>query len=165
MAIDSNIPIVYTHTEFVSDIKNLANDILASKWIPDLIVGVVRGGCVPAVYLSHKLKTPMVTINCSLRDAKTGGFDPLALLPVVTAASAGKKVLIVDDIVDGGDTIAVLRQEIAKIASERVDALQNVRVTSLWFNPSQTQATVDYYANTMDRAHDPRWVVFPWEAV
>ena len=41
-------------------------------WRPDYIVGLTRGGLIPAVMLSHYLEVPMHTLKVSLRDDEGG---------------------------------------------------------------------------------------------
>ena len=48
-------------------LQGLAND----NWRPDYIVGLTRGGLVPAVMMSQYLGVPMHTLNVSLRDNTT----------------------------------------------------------------------------------------------
>jgi len=37
---------------------DITKQIQGSTWIPDVILSINRGGCVPGVYLSHSIKTP-----------------------------------------------------------------------------------------------------------
>lgn len=60
--------IIYSWDEFETDIKNIQSKIIASNYQPDYIVGIKRGGLVPAVKLSHLLNKPMILISCQLRD-------------------------------------------------------------------------------------------------
>jgi len=54
--------------EYQGLVGKLARDILISGWKPDYIIGITRGGCLPAVMLSHYLDVPMQTLKVSLRD-------------------------------------------------------------------------------------------------
>jgi uncharacterized protein len=58
----------------------------------ELIVGVARGGLVPAVMLSHRLNLPMMAIT------------PRTLIPIA------KRCLVIDEIYDSGDTIKQIRE-------------------------------------------------------
>ena len=48
--------------------NRIALDILKTDWRPDYIVGLTRGGLVPAVRISHLLDIPMHTLKVQLRD-------------------------------------------------------------------------------------------------
>ena len=54
---------------WVHDIIRAMN---ADGWKPDYIVGLTRGGLVPAAMLSHYLEVPMETLKVSLRDSDHG---------------------------------------------------------------------------------------------
>ncbi len=50
----------YSWKECLIDIQTIARQVSLSDFAPDVIVGVSRGGLVPAVALSHWFKLPMV---------------------------------------------------------------------------------------------------------
>ena len=117
--------------EVQSLIANIGRTIFISGWKPDYIVGIVRGGLVPALYLSHYLNVPMHTLNVSLRDSEGGESNlwmaedalgpnsrerfienPVDVAGILEAASdllenggTYKNILIVDDINDQGTTL------------------------------------------------------------
>lgn len=49
-------------------VSQIVREIATGPWKPDYIVGLTRGGLIPAVMLSHYLNIPMWTLNVSLRD-------------------------------------------------------------------------------------------------
>ena len=61
----------YSWKECLIDIQKIARQVSLSDFKPNVIVGVSRGGLVPAVALSHWFKLPMVPIRTSLRDFPT----------------------------------------------------------------------------------------------
>ena len=160
--VDATTIIDYSYPEFLSGIDSIAARIEGSGWDPDLIVGIVRGGAVPAVYLSHKLKIPVQMVHWNTRDGTEWGNESNAWIPEEIAG--GLKVLIVDDIVDGGDTIKELLEDwqtsVAGLGKLNTD---NIKVAALWYNTAQ-DVVVDFYHKTVDRNEDQRWVIFPWEA-
>lgn len=161
--IDATTIIDYTHSEFRAGIESIAKSITASGWVPDYIVGIVRGGTIPAVYLSHKLNKPLVTVAWSTRDKSIYGNESNCWIP--EDIMDGKNILIVDDIVDGGDTIRELLEDwqgsVSGMGPLKTD---NIKIAAMWYNTSQ-DINVDFYHKTIDRNEDPRWIVFDWEAV
>ena len=146
-----------THERFLADMQTLARTIEADAWTPDMIVGIGRGGLTPAVYLSHRLNLPMVSIDYS----STAGEARDALLDIVAAKSvAGVRLLLIDDINDSGGTIAQLRSLLA----ERGGDAARLRFAVL-LNNSSSGEVADYWADMIDRRIDKRWFVFPWEAL
>lgn len=160
--VDATTIIDYSYSDFSSGIESITKSIQSSGWTPDYIVGIVRGGCVPAVYLSHKLKVPLVTVAWNTRDTTIFGQESNCWIP--EDLHNGKKVLIVDDIVDGGDTIRELLEDWRQSTAGIGDLpLQNIRIAAMYYNTAQ-DVNVDYYHMSIDRNEDQRWVVFPWEA-
>ncbi len=48
----------------------IEDQMVHSNWMPDLIMGINRGGCIPGVYLSHRLKKEHLVLDIRLRDHK-----------------------------------------------------------------------------------------------
>ena len=53
------------YNELVSSIASQLGD-----WEPEAIVGLTRGGLIPAVQFSHMFNVKLYTLNISLRDGK-----------------------------------------------------------------------------------------------
>jgi hypoxanthine phosphoribosyltransferase len=93
------------YDEFLADVRKVAERIAADAWQPDYVVGIGRGGLVPAVYISHQLNTPMLSVDHS---SKVPGFAEELLRKVAMRSASGVKLLFVDDINDSGRTIATI---------------------------------------------------------
>ncbi|WP_070156161.1 phosphoribosyltransferase [Sphingobium phenoxybenzoativorans] len=141
------------HEEFLKDIETLAAGIEQDSWRPDFVVGIGRGGLVPAVYLSHRLNLPMLSIDHS---AGLPAFGADMVGGIAGRSGAGQKFLFVDDINDSGATIAHFRSALGGDGNVRFAVLISNRTS---------RAAVDYQAQAIDRTEDKRWFVFPWEAV
>jgi hypoxanthine phosphoribosyltransferase len=140
----------------------IEQQIRASGFTPDYIVGIVRGGAIPAVLLSHRLKIPVVMVHWNTRDKGIDHRESNAWLSEDINFN-NKKVLVVDDIVDTGLTIEELFEDWSVVKDgERTLALDNIKVCAIVYNETQN-IYVDYYAQAIDRSHDDRWVIFPWE--
>jgi hypoxanthine phosphoribosyltransferase len=141
----------YTWEDFNKDILMLCSKIALFGWFPDYIVGIKKGGLVPAVKLSNILNKPLLIVSCQLRDSygiDFEGFDE--------KISKNKKFLVVDDICDSGETFEKVSQEL------NIRDYKNIRFCSLYHNIRQNFLT-DYYARKIDREKDDRWIVYPWE--
>ena len=154
--------IIYSHNDFLEGIQYIATSIERSDFQPDMIVGIVRGGSVPAVHLSHRLKVPVQMVHWNTRDSSKWGKESNCWIPEEIVEN-GLKVLIVDDIVDGGDTIRELladwQTSVAGLGNLPVD---NIRICSMIYNTAQ-DITPHFFHQTIDRNEDQRWVVFDWE--
>jgi hypoxanthine phosphoribosyltransferase len=142
---------------FLSDLEAIARQLDADSWKPDFLVGVGRGGLVPAAYLSHRTGITMLSVDHSSGDA---AFADELLEKLAAKSREGSKILIVDDINDTGSTIAYLRETLASHGCLE----QHIRVAVL-VNNVRSKAHAEYAGTHMDRSVDKRWFVFPWEAV
>lgn len=121
---------IITNEQFKFYVNDICRQIANSGWRPDYIVGISRGGLVPAVMISHYLNIPMKPLQVSLRDggecvSDCGMAEDALGYPkqeihvedendigsVLDAASSlleqgenFKNILIVDDINDTGAT-------------------------------------------------------------
>ena len=145
------------HDQLVEGVHAIAAAVDADGWRPTLLVGVGRGGLVPAVYLSHRLGLPLVSIDHSSRIAPFGTELAAAL---AERTRAGERLLIVEDINDSGWTIKELREA---LAAAGIDP-SSVRFAVLLDNVRSVQR-IDYSFRTIDRAEEKDWFVFPWEAL
>jgi uncharacterized protein len=144
-----------SHDHLVEGVQALAQAI--ADWSPHLLVGVGRGGLVPAVYLSHRTGLPLVSIDYS------AGLPAFAmeLIPALAARThSGERLLFVEDINDSGKTIAALRQALSAASAD----MGQVRFAVLTDNV-RSREKVDYSARTIDRHVTKDWFVFPWEAL
>jgi hypoxanthine phosphoribosyltransferase len=146
-----------SQAEFLAAIHDLAAQVAADPWRPDRIVGIGRGGLVPAVYLSHATGLAMASVDLS--GAATDDAAE-ALTRLALRARDGARLLLVDDINDSGRTIALLR---AALAAGGAPAAA-IRFATLIDNSASTER-VDYRHRTIDRREVKDWFVFPWEAV
>jgi hypoxanthine phosphoribosyltransferase len=145
------------HDRFLADVEAVAKRIEADAWRPDFLVGIGRGGLVPAAYLSHRTGIAMLSVDLSSGEA---GFADELLAKLAAKMVQGLNILIVDDINDSGTTIAFLRDAIAAYGG----IADRLRVAVL-INNVRSGARADYWSEAIDRAEDKRWFVFPWEAV
>lgn len=145
------------YEEFLADVRTVATAVAADPWQPDYVIGIGRGGLVPAVYISHQLDLPMLSVDHS---SKVPGFADELLGKVAEKSAAGTRLLFVDDINDSGGTIEYIRDLLTRHGCDN----GNLHFAVLISNES-SKVSVDYWARTIDRTNDKRWFVFPWEAV
>ncbi|SFF86178.1 xanthine phosphoribosyltransferase/hypothetical protein [Novosphingobium sp. CF614] len=145
------------YEDFLAKVRVLSRKVRESGWLPEFVIGVGRGGLVPAVYISHQLELPMLSIDHS---SKVPGFADELLAKVAAMTTQGTRVLFVDDINDSGGTIDYIRGLLAGNGY----AAENLRFAVV-INNQSSKVEVDLWADMIDRAEDKRWFVFPWEAV
>lgn len=145
-----------SYETFLGDVDAVARKVGADPWKPDFLVGIGRGGLVPAAFLSHRLDITMLSVDVSSGDA---GFSDELVVKLAGKTIEGRHILIIDDINDSGMTIEAFRASL--VAHGCVGDC--VRVAVL-INNLRSTATVEYWSRTIDREEDKRWFVFPWEA-
>lgn len=142
---------------FLSDLQEIARQVEAGGWTPDFLVGVGRGGLVPAAYLSHRLGITLLSVDHSSGDA---AFADELLAKLAVKSREGSRILIVDDINDTGSTLFYLREVLARHGCSE----PHIRVAVL-VNNVRSKARAEYAGTHIDRSADKRWFVFPWEAM
>jgi uncharacterized protein len=138
----------YTYEQFTGDILSIVRQIHTAEIHPTFVVGISRGGLVPAVFLAQWFNCPVKTIYCSTRDNNELDVSQLLSLP------DDSTVLIVDDIIDSGKTIETIEKELP--------VTLDYHFAALWHN-IQVKNEIRFSAREINRADDQRWIVFPWE--
>ena len=119
---------------------------------PDIIIGISRGGLVPARILSDVMGINKVGIIGMVFYKKAG--EP-GERPQITQELAmdikGKRVLLVDDIADTGKSLVAAKGYLSgKGPSE-------IKVATIHYKP-KSELRPDYYVG-----ETTAWVVYPWE--
>lgn len=147
----------FSHDEFVAAVLALGAQVRSDDWRADFLIGIGRGGLTPAVFLSHAIEIPMLSVDVS---ASIPAFHQDLLAKLAERTRAGERLLLVDDINDSGATIRALRTGLATAGA----VADHVRFATLLDNVRSIER-VEYAFRAIDRAIDKDWFVFPWESV
>lgn len=131
---------------------NLANKVRRNGFKPDLIVGVSRGGWPPARVISDLLENPRlanVATEFYVGIAETKG-KPIVTQPVSVSVK-GKKVLVVDDVADTGESLQLVRVHLGE------EGATEVKIATIYYKPWSVLIP-DYYEKETSS-----WIIFPWE--
>jgi hypoxanthine phosphoribosyltransferase len=153
--------IYYSNEDMKNDLHDIIRQMNQTNFRPDVIVGIARGGLVPATMMSHYFEKPLSVINYSLRDNLVSHLSEITDL--ARALNAGKNVLIVDDICDSGETLRKVVYE-ACLQIPRKDWEDRLKVAVLWNNTAQDVFDPDYVGREISRAEDERWIIFSYES-
>jgi xanthine phosphoribosyltransferase len=151
------------------------------NWKPDYVVGLTRGGLLPAVMISHYLDIPMHTLKVCLRDnadTESNCWMAEEAFGYITDEerykygnarwdpNKRKKILIVDDINDSGATFQWIKNDWPSGCMPNETMVwnsiwgENVRFAALVEN-SCSEFDTDYASEIIDKNNV--WIQFPWE--
>jgi len=141
--------------EIVDWARDLSNKIISSGWGPEVIMAVARGGYVPARLVCDNLGvTDLVSVQVVHWPSTAQVIEKAFIKHEAKGESLmGKRVLVIDDIVDTGDSIAL-----AKAYAEKAGASE-VRSAALQWISTVAKFKPDYYSLNVT---DWKWFVYPW---
>ena len=143
---------VPTWNQIYNMLLSQAKKIRQSGFKPDIVIGIARGGWIPAQVLSDLLEIPnlaTVRVEFYLGVAETKK-EPV-LTQNVSAVVTGKKALIVDDVADTGKSLKLAREHVLQ------QGAVEIRTATVYRKPWSI-IKPDYY-----ETETSLWVVFPWE--
>ena len=131
---------------------NLTSKIRKNGFKPDIIIGVSRGGWPPARVMSDLLENPKlanVATEFYVGVAETKG-EPIIKQPVSVSVKR-KKLLVVDDVADTGESLRLVRSHLEE------QGATEVKTATIYYKPWSV-IIPDYYEKETSS-----WVIFPWE--
>jgi hypoxanthine phosphoribosyltransferase len=135
--------------------REIAQAVVDAGFEPDVVVAVARGGLPAGGAIAYALGTKAIaTLNVEFYTGVDQRLaDPVVLPPLLdTAALDGLRALLVDDVADTGETLALVRRLLVQHCTE-------VRTAVLYAKPT---SVID--PDVVWRRTD-RWITFPWSAL
>ena len=167
--------LIINDAEFKGLVTKICRDITLTDWRPDYIVGLTRGGLLPAVMISQYFNIPCETLKISLRDGgecesncwmaeDAFGFNASELGDPLC-----KNILVVDDINDQGSTLNWLMEDWQSSClpcDPRWEHVwnQNVKFAVIVDNlSSKCNVGMDFVGMEVNKAEKNVWIEFPYE--
>lgn len=145
---------VLTWELFGTAVRELAAGVVAAGFAPDVVVAIARGGLLPGGAVAYALGTKAVgTLNVEFYTGIDERLpDPVVLPPLLdTAALHGLRALVVDDVADTGETLALVQ----RLMTAHCDEVR----TAVLYAKSHSVVDPDFVWRRTDR-----WITFPWSA-
>jgi hypoxanthine phosphoribosyltransferase len=144
---------IISFEDVYSMVRNVSEKIKDSGFEPTTIIGLARGGWVPARLLCDFLGiTDLVSLKVEhwLETGKTSN-EAIIKYPVTTSLT-DKHVLIFDDITDTGESLITAAEHIENLHPEeiRVGVMQYI---------TSSKRVPEYYA---EKVTDWYWFIYPW---
>ena len=179
----------YSWTDVERMCVSIVNQMYTDNWRPDYIVGLTRGGNIPATIISNMTGIRCEALKVSLRDDDQGPESNLWMSeeafgyndPEKTGITGArwdtkirKNILIVDDINDTGATFNWIKQDWQSSCLPNEEngwnsvwnsELANVRFATLTENLASNFDGVRYTCHEINKAEEDVWLVYPWENV
>jgi hypothetical protein len=147
-----------TWSDYHESIERLAVKVNESGWKFNQIVCIARGGLRVGDTLSRIFGLPLAIISTQSYTGKGGkerGGLRVAEHMTMTTAALGERVLLVDDLVDSGVTLDVVKRHL--LAAH--PAIEDLRTAVLW-HKACSKCTPDY---SVEYLPDNPWIHQPFE--
>jgi uncharacterized protein len=175
----------YSWTDIERMCVSIVNQMYADNWRPDYIVGLTRGGNVPATIISNMTGIRCEALKVSLRDDDSesesncwmaeDAFGYVSaenrINDVVVDTNIRKNILIVDDINDTGATFNWIMKDWQAGCLPHNNKWKsvwnnNVRFATLTDNlASEFTERCAYTCHEINKSEEDVWLVYPWENV
>lgn len=132
--------------------RKVGKEVLDSDFNPDVLIGIIRGGLVPARILSELLKNPrLYCMKIEYYDENNKPTEKPNITQELDVHLKDLNVLVVDEVCDSGSSMKTTMEYLKKFEPKQVKtAVVHVKPCSI-FKP-------DFYADETDK-----WIVYPWE--
>jgi hypoxanthine phosphoribosyltransferase len=137
-------------SEYGNLAEALAEKVRADGRHYDLVVGIARGGIPVAMVVSDRLGVKIDFVNVKSYNDVGKRTAPRILSTLIEGVD-GKDVLLVDDLVDQGDTMAFLTKY---LNDQKPKSLR----TAVMFKKPWSKTEPGYFLETVSE-----WIVFPFE--
>lgn len=124
-------------------------------FVPDIVIGMARGGMVPArLICDHLVIKHLYTVKTEHWGLTATPDGKARLAQALSVDVRGKRVLVVDDITDTGQSLTLARDHIQGLAPKTLKAATMLHIEHSLITP-------DYFARAV--AKDQwTWFIFPW---
>tara|TARA_Y100001937_G_scaffold115430_1_gene166194 strand:- start:1337 stop:1810 length:474 start_codon:yes stop_codon:yes gene_type:complete len=145
----------YSWQDIEAMCTNIVKQMYADNYKPDYIVGITRGGNIPATIISNMIDIPCEALKVSFRNDDRVEKDFWLKQYILD-----KNILVVDDINDTGATFKWIWDDWNLTEKEH-----NVKFATLTENTPSVFGQVSYCVHEVNKVEQDVWLVYPWENI
>ncbi len=143
---------VPTWNQIYSMLLRLAQKIQEDNYKADIIVGIARGGAVPARILSDLLEIKsQTTIQIEYYKGINQTEDEPFLKQCLSQPLTDKTTLLVDDVSDRGNSLQLAKNHLKQ------NGAKEIKIATVYTKPTSITKP-DYYEK-----QTTKWIIFPWD--
>jgi len=148
---DEELFVVPSWHEIDIMLNRLAEILKRDGFRPDIIVGVSRGGLIPAAVLSDRLGVDCDSVGLRYYKSVRNTEEKPKITQHISCDLSGKKVLIVDDVADTGHSLQAVKRYVQEKGAD------DIMVCTLHYKPCSTIKPDRFVEETN------AWIIYPWE--
>lgn len=137
-------------SEFGRSAEHLVSKIRAAEISYDLVIGIARGGIPAALLIANRLRIRIDFVNIKSY-IRAYSHDKPKILSTLSEEVKNRWILVVDDIVDSGDTMRTILEWLRPQDPKKIE-------TAALFVKPWSSITPNYFVRKVSE-----WIVFPWE--
>ena len=129
----------------------VAQEVKRSRYNPDIIVGISRGGWVPARIISDLLeKAVLANVSVEFYEQLGETIGKPTITQPISISVKEKKLLLVDDVADTGQSLVLVKKYL------KDEGASEIKIASIYYKP-WSNVIPDYYQKETNL-----WIIFPW---
>jgi hypoxanthine phosphoribosyltransferase len=132
-------------------LNRLVEMVRMNDFRPDIIVGISRGGLIPAAVLSDRLGVDCDAVRLRFYKSVQNTEETPNIIQHVSSDLRRKKVLIVDDVADTGHSLQTIKRYVQEKGAD------DIMVCTLHYKPCSI-IKPDHFVEETNA-----WIIYPWE--
>jgi hypothetical protein len=135
----------------IDDLCQKLSEKISKNYSPDIIIGIIRGGLVPARLISDLMHNKNIATMRVESYFGIGKRKEPKITQKLTVEIKNKSILLVDDVSDSGYSMKEAVKYLKKLHPS------TIKTATLHYKP-QSIFKPDYYIEETDK-----WIIYPWE--
>jgi uncharacterized protein len=136
-------------------VASLVDKMKRDGFAPEIVIAMARGGMVPArLICDHLVIKDLYSVKTEHWGLTATPDGKARLAQALSVDVSGKRVLVVDDITDTGQSLLLARDHVARLKPGKLK-------TATMLHIAHSLITPDYFAKKVEK-DKWTWFIFPW---